>query len=77
MVTDGKANTLIVVLSLYVFSHRPVRLLSHRGLGLLWLFYLSLYLPLLFFRRILLGFPSARGQAAQRNGRSREDEKGC
>jgi hypothetical protein len=61
---------------LYVLSHRPVRLFSYRGLGLLRLFYLLLHLPLLFLCRILLRFPPARGQVANRDERDHEYEKG-
>ena len=75
--TGGRAGTtLVVVLPLYVLSHRPVRLLSHGGLGLLRLFYLLLHLPLLFLRRIFLRFPSARGQADRRDEKDHEYQKG-
>jgi hypothetical protein len=66
----------VVVLPLYVLSYCPVRLLRFGRLGLLRLFYLLLYLPLLFLCRIFLRFPSACGQAADGGESGHEDEKG-
>jgi hypothetical protein len=74
--TDARASTLVVVLSLYVLFHRPVRLLSRRGLGLLRLIYLLLHLPLPFLRRIFLRFLPARGQVADQDERDHQYEEG-